>query len=103
MVEPHSSNFKMITTNFLGVRIFRIFTVCMCMTILLISCETSITFVSLSIVYKLTVFFNRPQILLFDKILFSRDIVTVAKHFLSMQADSFVIKKQNKVLFIYIC
>ena len=28
MVEPHSSNFRVITTNFLGVRIFRKFTVC---------------------------------------------------------------------------
>ena len=28
MVDPHSSNFKVITTNFLGVRIFRKFTVC---------------------------------------------------------------------------
>ena len=27
MVEPHSSNFRLITTNFLGVRIFRKFTV----------------------------------------------------------------------------
>ena len=27
MVEPHSSNFKVITTNFLGVQIFRKFTV----------------------------------------------------------------------------
>ena len=27
MVEPHSSNFRLITTNFLGVRIFRNFTV----------------------------------------------------------------------------
>ena len=27
MVEPHSSNFRVITTNFLGVRIFRKFTV----------------------------------------------------------------------------
>ena len=27
MVEPHSSNFKVITTNVLGVRIFRKFTV----------------------------------------------------------------------------
>ena len=27
MVEPHSSNFRVITTNFLGVRIFRRFTV----------------------------------------------------------------------------
>ena len=27
MVEPHSSNFGMITANFLGVRIFRKFTV----------------------------------------------------------------------------
>ena len=27
MVEPHSSNFRMITTNVLGVRIFRKFTV----------------------------------------------------------------------------
>ena len=26
MVEPHSSNFRVITTNFLGVRIFRKFT-----------------------------------------------------------------------------
>ena len=25
MVEPHSSNFRVITTNILGVRIFRIF------------------------------------------------------------------------------
>ena len=30
MVEPHSSNFRVITTNFLGVRIFRKFTVCAC-------------------------------------------------------------------------
>ena len=30
MVEPHSSNFRVITTNFWGVRIFRKFTVCMC-------------------------------------------------------------------------
>ena len=29
MVEPHSSNFRVITTNFLGVRIFRKFTVLM--------------------------------------------------------------------------
>ena len=28
MVDPHSSNFRVITTNFLGVRIFRKFTVC---------------------------------------------------------------------------
>ena len=28
MVEPHSSNFRVITTNVLGVRIFRKFTVC---------------------------------------------------------------------------
>ena len=28
MVEPHSSNFRVITTNILGVRIFRKFTVC---------------------------------------------------------------------------
>ena len=28
MVEPHSSNFRVITTNFLGVRIFRKFTIC---------------------------------------------------------------------------
>ena len=28
MVEPHSSNFRVITTNFWGVRIFRKFTVC---------------------------------------------------------------------------
>ena len=28
MVEPHSSNFRVITTNSLGVRIFRKFTVC---------------------------------------------------------------------------
>ena len=28
MVEPHSSNFRVITTNFLGVRIFRKITVC---------------------------------------------------------------------------
>ena len=28
MVEPHSSNFRVITTNCLGVRIFRKFTVC---------------------------------------------------------------------------
>ena len=27
MVEPHSSNFRVIKTNFLGVRIFRKFTV----------------------------------------------------------------------------
>ena len=27
MVEPHSSNFRVITTNFLGVRIFRKFKV----------------------------------------------------------------------------
>ena len=27
MVEPHSSNFRVITANFLGVRIFRKFTV----------------------------------------------------------------------------
>ena len=27
LVEPHSSNFRVITTNFLGVRIFRKFTV----------------------------------------------------------------------------
>ena len=27
MVEPHSSNFRVITTNFVGVRIFRTFTV----------------------------------------------------------------------------
>ena len=27
MVEPHSSNFRVITINFLGVRIFRKFTV----------------------------------------------------------------------------
>ena len=27
MVEPHSSNFRVITTNILGVRIFRKFTV----------------------------------------------------------------------------
>ena len=27
MIEPHSSNFRVITTNFLGVRIFRKFTV----------------------------------------------------------------------------
>ena len=27
MLEPHSSNFRVITTNFLGVRIFRKFTV----------------------------------------------------------------------------
>ena len=27
MVEPHSSNFRVITTNVLGVRIFRKFTV----------------------------------------------------------------------------
>ena len=27
MVEPHSSNFRVITTNFLGVQIFRNFTV----------------------------------------------------------------------------
>ena len=27
MVEPHSSNFRLITTNFLSVRIFRKFTV----------------------------------------------------------------------------
>ena len=27
MVEPHSSNFRVITTKFLGVRIFRKFTV----------------------------------------------------------------------------
>ena len=27
MVKPHSSNFRVITTNFLGVRIFRKFTV----------------------------------------------------------------------------
>ena len=27
MVEPHSSNFRVITTNFLGVRIFKKFTV----------------------------------------------------------------------------
>ena len=30
MVEPHSSNFRVITTNFLGVRIFRKFTVWLC-------------------------------------------------------------------------
>ena len=30
MVEPHSSNFRVITTNFLGVRIFRKFTVVLC-------------------------------------------------------------------------
>ena len=28
MVEPHSSNFRVITTNFLSVRIFRKFSVC---------------------------------------------------------------------------
>ena len=28
MIEPHSSNFRVSTTNFLGVRIFRKFTVC---------------------------------------------------------------------------
>ena len=28
MVESHSSNFRVIATNFLGVRIFRKFTVC---------------------------------------------------------------------------
>ena len=27
MIEPHSSNFRVITTNFFGVRIFRKFTV----------------------------------------------------------------------------
>ena len=27
MIEPHSSNFRVITTNFLGVQIFRKFTV----------------------------------------------------------------------------
>ena len=27
MIEPHSSNFRVITTNFLGVRMFRKFTV----------------------------------------------------------------------------
>ena len=36
VVEPHSSNFRMITTNFLGVRIFRKFTV------VLIYCERCI-------------------------------------------------------------
>ena len=30
MVEPHSSNFRVITTNFLGVRIFQKFTVLVC-------------------------------------------------------------------------
>ena len=30
MVEPHSSNFRVITTIFLGVRIFRKFTVLLC-------------------------------------------------------------------------
>ena len=33
MVEPHSSNFRVITTNILGVRIFRKFTVATCIVI----------------------------------------------------------------------
>ena len=33
MVEPHSSNFRVITTNGLGVRIFRKFTVMLCLSI----------------------------------------------------------------------
>ena len=34
MVEPHSSNFRVITTNFLGVRIFRKFTVAILLVLL---------------------------------------------------------------------
>ena len=37
MVEPHSSNFRVIRTNFLGVRILRIFTVLFCC--LVVTCD----------------------------------------------------------------
>ena len=45
MVEPHTSNFRVITTNFLGVRIFRKFTViriiseCWCLDAVPLSCH----------------------------------------------------------------
>ena len=41
MVEQHSSNFRVITTNVLGVRIFRKFTVC-CLAKLFFSVYTTV-------------------------------------------------------------
>ena len=70
MVEPHSSNFKVITTNFLGVRIFRKFTV---------------------LVYQIpefSSFFHSPQRRMIQQIRSPRDVVDTQLVTLQSKNDS---------------